>query len=102
MTDLGEFAMGLALAAGMAGFFFGPIGRAIAARIAGKKYADGDPKGLSTGEMTNQRLAAMEERLAESESERAHLEERLEFAERMLTSGDRTQESASDSLTDSR
>jgi hypothetical protein len=86
-TDLGQFALGLAVAAGMAGFFFGPIGRAIAARIAGKKYTE-PSGGLSTGEMTAERMAAMEERLVELEAERAQLEERLEFAERMLTSGE--------------
>jgi hypothetical protein len=38
--------------------------------------------------MTAERLASLEERIVELESERGHLEERLEFAERMLTRGD--------------
>jgi hypothetical protein len=44
-------------------------------------------EGLTTGEMTAERVAALEERIAELESERAVLEERLDFAERMLTRG---------------
>jgi len=37
--------------------------------------------------MTAERVAAMEERIMELEAERGQLEERLDFAERMLTRG---------------
>jgi hypothetical protein len=43
--------------------------------------------GLSTGEMNAERVAAMEERLTQLEAERHQLEERVDFAERMLTEG---------------
>ena len=45
------------------------------------------PKGLSTGEMAAERLAELEERIAEVEAGQARLaelEERLDFAERLL------------------
>ena len=37
--------------------------------------------------MTAERMAALEDRIAELEAERGQLEERLDFAERMLTRG---------------
>jgi hypothetical protein len=62
--------------------FIGPVGQAVARRISGNKP---DPAtGLTTGEMNAERVAAMEERLMELEAERHQLEERLDFAERML------------------
>jgi hypothetical protein len=67
---------------GIAGLI-GPIGQAIARRISGAKA---DPAtGLTTGEMTAERVTAMEERLMQMETERHQLEERVDFAERMLT-----------------
>ena len=77
MTDLGQFGFALALAAGFAGFFFGPIGKALGGRILGTKGRD-PASGLTTGEMVAERMAALEERLAEMEAERHQLEERLE------------------------
>ena len=47
----------------------------------------GETKGLTTGEMAAERLAEMEERIAELEAGQARmaeLEERLDFAERLL------------------
>jgi len=73
------------LAAGGVGiaFLVGPVGQAVARRIQGVKA---DPAtGLTTGEMTAERVAAMEERLLALEAERHQMEERLEFAERLLT-----------------
>jgi hypothetical protein len=46
-----------------------------------------EPKGLTSGEMAAERLAELEERLAEVEAGQARmaeLEERLDFAERLL------------------
>ena len=50
---------------------------------------------MSTGEMTAERVAALEDRIAELEAERAQLEERLDFAERMLVRGSGETESPS-------
>ena len=61
--------------------FRGPIGKAIARRIEGN--ASGD-------EGMNARMLELEHRLAEFEQERARvneLEERVDFAERLLASG---------------
>jgi hypothetical protein len=86
MGEAGEFAMWLAVGFGFLGIFFGPIGAALGRRIAGSKTRD-QPSGLTTGEMTAERVAAMEDRILELESERGQLEERLDFAERMLSQG---------------
>ena len=87
MSELGQFALGMAFGLAALGFFFGPIGKALGARISGAKARrPGD--GLTTGEMAAERLSALEDRIAELELERAQLEERLEFAERILTRGE--------------
>lgn len=76
MGDAGFFALFVMVAAVGVSFFAGPVGQAIGRRIAGeKKRSDG---GLTTGEMAAERLAHLEQRVQE-------LEERLDFAERMLT-----------------
>jgi hypothetical protein len=75
----------MALATGLAVTLGGPIGQALAQRLRGGRP---EPKeGLTTGEMTAERVAALEERIAELEGERSSLEERLEFAERLLIRG---------------
>lgn len=84
MSELGQFALGIAFGLAALGFFFGPIGKALGARIGGEKLRE-PASGLTTGEMTAERIAALEDRIAELELERGQLEERLEFAERMLT-----------------
>lgn len=82
LGDPGELALFLSCGLGFLGLFFGPIGQAIGQRIGGRKR---DPAtGLTTGEMTAERVAALEERIAELEAERGQVEERLDFAERML------------------
>jgi hypothetical protein len=86
MSELGQFAFGMAFGLGALGFFFGPIGKALAARLGGKKLREAEG-GLTTGEMTAERMAAMEDRIADLEAERGQLEERLDFAERMLARG---------------
>jgi hypothetical protein len=85
MTELGEFAMWLAVGAASLGFWsaMSPIFKAIAGRIAGKG-ADERVVALE------QRLMALEDRgLTSGEVETqyariAELEERLDFTERML------------------
>ena len=87
MTESGEFGMWLAFgAAGVTAIItvIRPIGLALARRISGGRGADGTV-GLTTGEMTAERMTALEDRINELEHERAGLEERLEFAERMLS-----------------
>jgi hypothetical protein len=53
----------------------GPVGRALARRIEGKV---GDPAQLEA------RIAELEDRVHQGELDRAQLEERLDFTERML------------------
>jgi hypothetical protein len=75
--------MALFLALGGVGVaaLLGPIGQAIAKRLASGGKHPPDPKtGLTTGEMTAERVAHLEARLAE-------LEERLDFAERVISQG---------------
>ena len=85
MGELGEFAMWIAIGGVLITTLLGPVGQAIARRISRGK---GDPAtGLTTGEMTAERMAALEDRIAELEAERGQLEERLDFAERMLPRG---------------
>lgn len=85
MGEPGEFAMWLALGGAFVTTLLGPIGQALARRISGAKA---DPAtGLTTGEMNAERVSALEDRVAELEAERVQLEERLDFAERMLTRG---------------
>ena len=86
MSDPGELALFLALGSIFVTVLAGPIGQAIARRISRGKGAD-PATGLTTGEMTAERMAALEDRIAELEAERGQLEERLDFAERMLTRG---------------
>jgi hypothetical protein len=85
LGDPGELALFLSLGALFLGLFFGPIGQAIGRRITGGKAKSDPATGLTTGEMTAERVAALEDRIAELESERGLLEERLDFAERMLS-----------------
>ena len=85
MSDPGEFALFLAIGGTFATLLLGPIGQAVAHRLRGGKPETRE--GLTTGEMTAERIAALEDRIAELEAERVLLEERLEFAERMLVRG---------------
>jgi len=88
MGDWAEVAKFLAVGGAMIALLAGPVGHALARRIAGK---DAVPKtGLSTGEMAAERLAEVEARLGELEAVQARildLEERLDFAERLLVKG---------------
>lgn len=87
LGDPGELALFLSIGFLFLGLFFGPVGQAIGRRISGGKPKADAATGLTTGEMTAERVAALEDRIAELESERGQLEERLDFAERMLTQG---------------
>ena len=76
MTEAGEFASMLALGAGLLGATLGPIGQAWGRRIEAKIAGSGPQS-----EELSQRVADLEacaQRVAE-------LEERVDFAERMLT-----------------
>jgi hypothetical protein len=81
MTGAGELAMFLAIGAAAVGLLFGPIGSAIARRISGRSepgdaHAEIEEMGARvTGEVDDLR-----NRLAE-------VEERLDFAERLLAHG---------------
>jgi hypothetical protein len=73
--DFGFFGLFGSIGAMVVALFVGPMGQAIGRRIAGEKK---DPNsGLSTGEMAAERIAQLENRLRE-------MEERLDFAERVL------------------
>ena len=75
MTEAGEFAGFLAFGAGLLGLFLGPVGAALAKRIAGRREVDAD----GMAELAS-RTAELEDRLQGMNE----LEERLDFAERLL------------------
>ena len=81
MTELGEFAKYLAFGFVGLGLLFGPIGAAIARRIGGPPAAAGvDPAELEEMRTRLGEIEAQQARMAE-------LEERLDFAERLLAGG---------------
>jgi hypothetical protein len=84
MDTVGMFALFLAVGSIGVSMLLGPIGQAIARRIAGKAPGTDPKTGLTTGEMTAERIAQLEERLVELEGAYAEAQERLEFAERLL------------------
>lgn len=84
MDSIGHFALFLAVGGIGISMLLGPIGQAIARRIAGKAPGTDPKTGLTTGEMTAERIAQLEERLVELEGAYAEAQERLEFAERLL------------------
>lgn len=81
MSPPGELAMFLALGAAAIGILFGPIGSALARRLGGRS----DP-----GE-THAEIEQMSERMTaevdDLRSRLAEVEERLDFAERLLARG---------------
>ena len=75
MTEAGEFAAFLAVGAGLLALFLGPVGTAIAKRIIGRPDVD------------TERMAELSSRTSELEDRLQgmhELEERLDFAERLL------------------
>ena len=81
MSPPGELAMFLAVGAAAIGLFFGPIGTALGRRLAGRSGPDELQVEL---EQMNERMAAEVEILRGRLSE---VEERLDFAERLLPRG---------------
>jgi hypothetical protein len=85
MTEFGQFGMFLAVAAGAIAIFFGPIGRAVGRLIDGsaaRARHDG------AGEQLVHELRARLEQLEAERGRMAELEERLDFAERVLAHSD--------------
>ncbi len=82
MTGAGELAMFLAIGAASVGLLFGPIGSAIARRLGGR---------AEPGDATAQIEEVRDGMAAEVEHLRSRLvevEERLDFAERLLASNE--------------
>lgn len=77
MSDIGQFAMFLAVGLASLGFFFGPIGRATGRWIESKSQKGSDPERFRDLETRMVDLEANCERMGE-------IEERLDFAERLL------------------
>jgi hypothetical protein len=80
MSPPGELAMFLALGAAALGLLFGPIGSALARRLGGRPEL-GEPE--AEIEHLSERMTAEVDSLR---SRLAEVEERLDFAERLLTS----------------
>ena len=77
MSELGEFAMFLALGFTSLGLFFGPIGTALGRRLSARGTPAPDAAELEELHNRVEALEAGQRRLAE-------VEERLDFAERLL------------------
>ena len=84
MGDIGLF---VSIGAMVVALLLGPIGQAMGRRIGGGKK-DG-AGGVSTGEMAAERVALLEGRILE-------LEERLDFAERVLLKGGASEPASED------
>ena len=81
MSPPGEIAMFLAIGAAAVGLLFGPIGAALARRLAGR----GEPgEAHAEIEQMGERITA---EVGELQTRLAELEERLDFAERVLARG---------------
>jgi len=81
MTGAGELAMFLAIGAAAVGLLFGPIGSAVARRIGGRP----EP-GDAHAEIEEIR-ALMTDETGDLRNRLAEVEERLDFAERLLAHG---------------
>ena len=80
MSPPGELAMFLAIGAAALGLFFGPIGMAIGRRLSGRAHIQADAELEEIGTQVTVEMDDLRRRLAE-------VEERLDFAERLLTEG---------------
>ncbi len=81
MTGVGELAMFLAMGAAAVALLFGPIGSAIARRLGGAPEQDDTHRTIEEiGASVTAELEDLRSRLAE-------VEERLDFAERLLAHG---------------
>ncbi len=81
MTGAGELAMFLAIGAAAVGLLFGPIGSAIGRRLGGRS----EP-GDAQAEIEEVRARVTDE-VDDLRSRLAEVEERLDFAERLLAQG---------------
>jgi hypothetical protein len=78
MTAAGELAMFLAIGAAAVGFLFGPIGSALARRLGGRSDLSEIRNDIEEVRTVTAEVDDLRNRLAE-------VEERLDFAERLLT-----------------
>lgn len=78
MSPPGELAMFLAIGAAALGLFFGPIGMALGRRLSGRAYTHAQAEVEEMGAQATVEMDDLRRRLAE-------VEERLDFAERLLT-----------------
>jgi len=84
MSDAGELAMFLAIGATAVALLFGPIGSAVARRIVGRSEPDD-----ALAEIEEIRARVTDE-ADELRNRLAEVEERLDFAERLLAHGRQT------------
>jgi hypothetical protein len=82
MTGAGELALFLAIGAAAVALLFGPIGSALARRIGGRPQL-----GEAHAEIEEVRAGVTAE-VADLRNRLAEVEERLDFAERLLARGD--------------
>ncbi|HZA93747.1 MAG TPA: hypothetical protein VE420_14075 [Gemmatimonadales bacterium] len=80
MSPPGELAMFLAIGAAALGLFFGPVGMALGRRLSGRAHTDADAELEEMGTQVTAEMDDLRRRLGE-------VEERLDFAERLLTDG---------------
>jgi hypothetical protein len=80
MSAAGELAMFLAIGAAALGLFFGPIGMALGRRLSGRAHTHAQAELEEMGAQVTAEMDELRRRLAE-------VEERLDFAERLLTDG---------------
>jgi hypothetical protein len=80
MSPPGELAMFLAIGAAALGLFFGPVGTALGRRLSGRVHTHTDAELEEMGTQVTAEMDDLRRRLAE-------VEERLDFAERLLTDG---------------
>jgi hypothetical protein len=78
MSGAGEVAMFLAIGMASLGLFFGPLGSALAHRLGGRAAAEDREEMEELGTRVSAEIDDVRRRLAE-------IEERLDFAERLLT-----------------
>lgn len=78
MTDLGQYAMFLAVAVGALGVFLGPIGRAVG------RHIEGPTHGRPADDPAVRDLRNRVERLEAERARLAELEDRIDFTERVL------------------
>ena len=78
MSELGEFAMFLSIGLASLGIFFGPVAGAVARRIAARGPTGADPR------PEIDELRARVQELEQNQARVLELEERVDFAERLL------------------